>query len=330
MSELNEESGTTETETLEEALSKNFAALSEESVSTEAPPPEETGNVTADESTDELVAETEQESPSDALEPLEKWSESVQDQFRTLEPALQQFLLDREKDVESHLTKESQSLADIRKRYERMDEVFKPYDEYAKQRGVDLTPHVAQALQAYFAYQQDPLSTIRSLIQSAGLEQDQVFEDESLIDPSIRALRQQVSELKQQLQQTQSEPTQDQSEAERTLQAFQEAKDEQGNPKYPHFDQLREMMAPLVNQGKSLEDAYSESLWSLPEFRQAQLEKERKEALKEAESKRAAKVSKAKKAAETLPASDVDTGSGLPKFTGRWEDALKQTLENSQ
>ena len=326
MSESNEESGSVEETTLEDALAANFAALSEETVSTEAAPPEEEGTAPTG---DEQVAETEQESSiEDALEPLEKWSESVQDQFRTLDPALQQFLLDREHDVESHLTKETQSLSEIRKRYERLDEVFKPYDEYASRNGIDMTPHIAQAMQYYMSFQQSPLETVRALIQNAGLEQDQVFEDDSLVDPSIRALRQELRETKQQLQQIQSQPQPDQTEAEQTLKAFEEAKDEQGNLKYPHFEQLREMMAPLVNQGQTLEDAYKQALWTLPEHRQSQLEAERKKAQEATEAKRAKKVSEAKKAADTLPSSDVDTGSGLPKFNGKWEDALKQTMEN--
>ena len=148
MSESDEESGAVEaTETLEQALARNWSD-SEESAQ-EASPPDEPEAVPAD-----VQAESEtQESEPDPLEPLEEWNDDIKTMFAGLPRDAQQFVLDRNHDVESHLTKETQALGDVRKRYERLEEVFKPYEDVAKQSGVDLTPHVAQALQAYFVSQ---------------------------------------------------------------------------------------------------------------------------------------------------------------------------------
>ena len=86
-------------------------------------------------------------------------------------------------------------------------------------------------------------------------------------------------------------------------------------------------MAPLVGAGKSLEDAYNETLWTIPDYRKSQLEAQRKQALKKTEAERAEKAKKAK-AKQSLPSSDVDSGTKLPKMNGKWETALKHTLSN--
>jgi len=93
-------------------------------------------------------------------------------------------------------------------------------------------------------------------------------------------------------------------------------------------------MAPLVEQGKSLEEAYEATVWTIPEHRQAAekaaLEKAEKEAKKEADKARMEKVRKAK-TAETLPSSDTDKGTtrkGLQEVGG-WYGALKEVANQS-
>lgn len=318
-----EESGNTP-ESLEDALAKNYAALSAgEDTST----PADSGDVAADETQVEQVAEQEQESPEgDALEPLEKWSDQQKEIFAGLPVEVQQAWLDREKDVERYLTKETQSLSETRKRYEKLDKVLNPYEDMLSKHGIDLAPHLANAMNYYLQFQQDPQGTIRALIQQNGLSQDQLFEEETG-DPDLRALRAELNQTKQALAQLQSTRSDDSAE-QRIIDEFVKSVDSEGKPKYPHFEQVRGLMAPLVADGKSMEDAYSEAVWSIPEYRTAQLDKERKDALKKADEKRQKKASDAKKAAEVLPSSDVDSTTGMPKMNGNWEDALRHTLNN--
>ena len=331
MSEHSEEPTEVEQEqTWTDALTATAQDLSnpdEETVSTDTTPPAEEGDVTSDETQVELEAEQIQETEEVALEPLEKWTDEQKEMFNGLETTAQQFLLDRHKDVESHLTKETQSLSETRKRYERLDEVLKPYDELLKPRGVELAPHLHNAMQYYLAYQQDPLSTVKNLIQSAGLDQSQVFEDDSLVDPSIRALREDNAKIRQQLATFQSQPSNDTQAAQTELTSFKTATNEDGTSKYPHFEQVRALMAPLVSQGKTMDEAYKETLWTLPEHRKAQMAAETKKATDELSKQRQKKATKAKKAADVLPSSDVDKGAEKTEFRG-WNDALKNTLSN--
>lgn len=307
---------------LEQALQQNFAAASEP----------DSGDAAGGDAEVEVEAEAEeqpesevQESESEPLEPLETWSEERKEYFKTLDRQAQEFLLERHKEFEADYTKKSQELAEQRKKFEKLDEVLKPYDEVLRQRGIDIAPHVANALQYYFAYQQDPVSTVRNLIQSQGLTQDQIFEDDSDVDPTTRALRERLDKTERELAELKRQPTPDQSQAQRELESFKSATDEQGNPKHPYFEQVKHLMAPLVNEGKSLEDAYDQVVWSLPEFRKSQLEAERKKAQKEAEAKRAEKAKKAKSASEVMPSSDVDKSTGKTDFSG-WDKALHETL----
>lgn len=311
-----------------QALSETFKAASEPDPSTETPaaesPPDPQSEVAKS-------AEAVVEASKDTLQPLEKWSSEVKTLFASLDSKAQQFLLDRERDVESHLTKRSQELSDIQKRYARLDDVLKPYDEVAKRQGVDLTPHVAQALQHYMAYQRDPASTLKQLIQASQLSPEQLFGQEEA-DPTIRALRNDLVQTRNevaQLKQGQSQVSE--SQLNQQIQAFKDAKNEKGEPQNPHFERVRHLMAPLVAEGKSMQDAYNEVVWAVPEYRQAVEKAERakaeKEAKAEAERQRVTKVKNAKRA-ETMPSSDSDRGTA-PKKMKNWEEALRETLSRS-
>jgi hypothetical protein len=273
-------------------------------------------------------AEAVVEESKDALQPLEKWPDEVKSLFSSLDAKAQQFLLDRERDVESHLTKRSQELSETQKRYSRLDDVLKPYDEVARRQGVDITPHIAQALQHYMAYQRDPASTLKQLIQASQLSPEQLFGQEDNADPTIRALRTDLAQTRNevaQLKQGQSQVSE--SQLTQQIQAFKDAKNEKGEPQNPHFERVRHLMAPLVAEGKSMQDAYNEVVWAVPEHREAvakaEREKSEKEAKAKAERERVAKVKNAKRA-ETLPSSDADKGTA-PKKARNWEEALRET-----
>ena len=311
-----------------QALSETFKAASEPDPSTETPaaaPEPEPSSETAE------VAEAvvEESSKEDALQPLEKWPDDVKTLFSSLDTKAQQFLLDREKDVESHLTRRSQELSEIQKRYERLEDVLKPYEEVARRQGIDLTPVVAQAMQAISSYQRDPVSTLKQLIQASQLSPEQLFGNENE-DPSIRALRTDLSQTRAELASLKQGQTQaSESELSQKVQAFKDAKNDQGELAHPYFEQVRELMAPLVAKGQSMDDAYNAVVWTVPEHRvaseKASREKAEKEAKAAAEKARLEKLKNAKRA-ETLPSSDADRGTAPKKFSG-WAAALQETAE---
>lgn len=312
-----------------QALSDTFKAASEPDPSTETPAAEpEPETETAE------VAEAVVEESQDALQPLEKWTDEVKTLFSSLDRKGQQFLLDRERDVESHLTKRSQEISEVQKRYERLDEVLKPYEEVAKRQGIDLAPVVAQAMQAISSYQRDPVSTLKQLIQASQLSPEQLFGQEDQ-DPATRALRSELTQVRQELASLKQGQTQmTDSQLASQVQAFKDAKDEKGEPLHPFFDRVRSLMAPLVAEGKTMEQAYNDVVWSVPEYRQG-LDKRAKEEAVKAEKEAKAKAERARldklknaKRAETLPSADAERGVA-PKAVKNWEEALRETLSRS-
>ena len=343
MPEPSQESGTVEksvdwAQALSETLSKSQAAP-EAKPETETKEASTTSEVTSTEAQTEKVEKTEvgevRES-QDALKPHERWSEEVKSYFSKLDKQGQQFLLDREKDVEGHLTKRTQELSETQKRYQKLDDVLKPFDEVARKSGVELTPHVAQALQYYFAYQRDPVSTVKALIQAQKLTPELLGLVDDGTDPNIKALRNQLDETRRELAGLKQGSIQAiESQYVSHITAFKDAKNEDGSAKYPHFESVREVMAPLVAKfegtmtpTEALAKAYEQAVWAIPEYRdreiKAKQETAEKEAKKVAEKARLDKIKKAK-SAETLAPSDVDQGSAKAPMKS-WEDALKGTL----
>ena len=341
MPESLQESGTAEksvdwaqalTETLSKSQEKPEAKAEPETKAAKEPDPSDVHSTDHSEDSKETKDETEAsevQQSKDAVEPPEKWSEEVKTYFRKLDPVGQKFLLEREKDVEGHLTKRTQELSETQKRYQKLDDVLKPFETVAKQSGVEIAPHVAQAMQYYVAFQRDPVGTVRALIQANKLTPEMLGLVDDGTDPNIRELRNELGQTQREiasLKQGTVQATESQYAAQ--IAAFKDAKNEDGSAKHPLFERVRTLMAPLVDSGKSLEESYAEVVWALPEYRESQLkatkEQSEKEAKKKLETARLDKLKKAK-SAETLAPSDADKSNGVKKFSG-WESALQESL----
>ena len=125
--------------------------------------------------------------------------------------------------------------------------------------------------------------------------------DDDLADPQVKALQKQVQNLTSQLSTFQTETqTAQQQTLQDQLDSFKNETDSDGKLVRPHFDQVRGLMAPLVNEGKSLSEAYEQVVWSVPEFREAQIKSKSEAEKKEDELEKARKVKQAKKAANSI------------------------------
>jgi hypothetical protein len=332
MSQPGEESGTAEKPQVEtdwaaaltETLSKSSEpAVPETKEASKEPDPTDVPT------TEETVASEVRES-NDALEPPEKWSDEVKTYFKSLDQVGQKFLLDREKDVEGHLTKRTQELSEVQGRYKKLDDVLKPFDEVARQSGSELAPHVAQAMQYYMAYMRDPVSTVKALIQANKLTPEALGLVDDGTDPTIRELRNQLDNTRREVASLKQGTVQvAESQYVAQIDSFKNAKDDAGAVKHPHFESVKELMAPLVNSGKSLEEAYAEVVWALPAYRETQMkatkEQTEKDTKKKADEARVTKVKNAKRA-ETLAPSDAERTTGSAKKFSSWESALQESL----
>src|SRR5688572_22187202 len=300
MPEPGQESGTVEksvdwAQALSDTLSKSQEAPAKIEAAKEPDPSDVHSTDHSEDKPSETEASEVRESAakSDALEPPERWSDEFKSRFRSLGKDEQKFLLDREKDVESHLTKRTQELSETQKRYQKLDDVLKPYEEVARRSGVDLAPHVAQAIQHYMAYQRDPASTLKALIQASKLTPEALGLVDDGTDPNIRALRDQLDETRRELASLKQGTVQaTESQYASQISAFKDAKDDSGALKHPHFDRVREVMAPLAAKlegtmppAEVLAKAYEQAVWALPEYRETQIKEAQEKAEKEAKKK---------------------------------------------
>ena len=141
------------------------------------------------------------------------------------------------------------------------------------------------------------------------------FETESQISQlqqQNQAILAELNQFKQQNLQSARQQTENQ------INTFSLAKDDKGNLKYPHFEQVRVKMGNLIDAGeaKGLEDAYNKAIRLDDELYNQSLDAQRKRAQAEEDARRKAAVEKAKKVrprtATTPPvgsvkASDLDT-----------------------
>lgn len=331
MQESNDQPGENETavetdwdsavaETLEQHLSESDGD-SEEQLVAEEPEPQDEGS------------EPEQDSDTEQLEPLEQWTDEDKERFSTLDADTQKFLLDKHAEIEGGYTAKFQALSGERKRFESINQVLTPYEAVLKQQGLEVAPVLAQSLNLLSTLQRNPAEAVKRAIEAYRLTPESLglAPDDDLTDPSIKAQNERIATLENRLsQQSQSQVIAERNQGQQEIDKFETAVNADGTLKHPHFDSVRTLMAPLVQQGKTLDEAYQAAVFTIPEYRESvtkeSAERARKEAEEAADAARKEKLAKAKKASGTLPPSDVgQENPGKPEHKS-WEDSVRHTL----
>ena len=336
----NESASETVRETLNRVLA-NQEIPQEETAET----PQETEEVEeeATEETEEEVAETEveekaeEEKPLEAITPPQHWPKDFKEDFEKLPVEAQHLLYDRHKELEGDYTKKTQGVAKYRKRQEALDEIMKPYLADFQRAGMDEIGAVRQLFAAHDYLRKDPKQAIQWLAKNYGVDMSEVGMDtaeDEYADPQVKALQQQVAQLQgflNQQQQTQMQSVQQDTQS--MIDKFASAKDANGNPKYPHFEEVRDRMGVLIqgNQAQDLESAYEMAIYADPKLRQSLMDnyaatKTQKEVKTEA-------VKKAKKAQRsTVRGNPTPAEKALPTGLSVRDTIMKsiQQLENNE
>ena len=336
----NESASETVRETLNRVLA-NQEIPQEETAET----PQETEEVEeATEETEEEVAETEVEEtaeeekkPLEAITPPTHWPNDFKEQFNEMDATGQHLFMKRYKDLEGDYTKKTQGVAKYRKRQEALDEIMKPYLADFQRAGMDEIGAVRQLFAAHDYLRKDPKQAIQWLAKNYGVDMSEVGLDtaeDDYADPQVKALQQQVAQLQgflNQQQQTQMQSVQQDTQS--MIDKFASAKDANGNPKYPHFEEVRDRMGVLIqgNQAQDLESAYEMAIYADPKLRQSLMDnyaatKTQKEVKTEA-------VKKAKKAQRsTVRGNPTPAEKALPTGLSVRDTIMKsiQQLENNE
>lgn len=289
-------------ETVAETLSKTLAELqpneeennveqnqdddneSSEEVSEEEESEQDGNTGDSDEETGEEEGKTQEE--VEPLEPPKHWNKEFKEKFNQLEPLAQHMFMDRHKDLESDYTKKTQQIAQYRKRQEAIDGIIKPYMGDFERLGMDEVGAIRQLFAAHDYLKKDPKKAISWLATNYGVDLTAVNDDtaeDDYADPEVKALKQQVAQLEGFLQKQENQRMQsEQQSTQSMIDQFASAKDENGNLKYPHFDNVRKVMGVLIQtqQAQDLEAAYDMAVHADPNLRKSMIDNQVKKASK--------------------------------------------------
>lgn len=311
------------------------SALAEATTESADPPPETVS--TAEETGEQVSTETQEgtDPPTEIIEPPSELSAEQREEFAKLPPGLQRFIADRHRDMRSDYTRKTEEIAKERTKYQELESAFEPYREELALQGTTPAQAASRLLAAQRVLTRDPLNGLKWLSQNLGVDLRQLApqpeKDEEFLSPEVKALKDEVRELRGQIQQQQvGQQTAQAAEAQRVLTEFRTAKDDAGNLKHPHADhpEVRAVMGAFISRGKTLEDAYKEAIYVLPEVRQRIADEAaaaaRAEEAKKAEEARKKKLAEAKTASSTIRSRGV--ADEKPAGKGSIEDDLRAAM----
>lgn len=304
----------------------------------------------SEEGEDELAAEGDEEEgdegeeAEDEYEPLDPpatWPEQEKQFFAALPPAMQHAYVARAQAFHRDYTQKTQAIAQQRQQlqqqfahYSDLDRVIQPHMQQWALNGMNPATAVSQLIALSDFATNDPAGFIKYFSNLRGIDLRQLGspEQEEYIDPQVAALRQPLAQVQAQLNQMQQHFTQSQQAAEqqRYTQAFNSVNagidnfarqtGPDGQPLYPHFNEVMGEMAALIEAGtaSSLPDAYAKAVWLNEGTRAKQLARAR--AAENEQSRQ--RAMRAKRAASSLTGSSGANGA----YTGG-DLSIRETLE---
>lgn len=217
------------------------------------------------------------------------------------------------KESQGYLTKKEQEYADFRKRFDPINEVLSPYEQYWQRQGMDTRQGLSQLLSWGQALASNPQQTLLELAKLYNVNLREAVAEQPYVDPQVQALQQKLQAMEQQLGQYQQSGQQQQyNRVLEQLKAFESATDEQGNPKHPYYSRVFDKMVGLARGGlvNNIEEAYAKAVALDPDI-QAEIAQERaaaEAAARAAEAKKAAEASRTVKSKSTDPGKEPERG----------------------
>lgn len=247
------------------------------------------------------------------LDAPKSYKKEYAEQFKTLSPEWRKYLTEREREVERGFSDFGNRLNG----YKWLDNVLTPRQERLAKAGFAKPQDWIEALaKVDDAFAEDPQGTIKKLAEAYGvsLETNNNTEQNNPLLQKISRLEQNFSSLNGMI------ASQRQAEANQTINNFIEAKDENGNPKHPHFDSVKNVMGQLLNSrmAKDIEDAYAKAVWLVPEVQEKMISARQDAALKK-------KVEEAAKAKEAGFDPKGKAAAAKPELSTR--DLLEQQFD---
>jgi hypothetical protein len=217
--------------------------------------------------------------------PPSTWTAKGKSQWGTLPPDIKREIKKREGDAAEGIRKFKESSAFG----ERISKAVTPYQPFLRQRGVAVEAVVENALNLAYSLSsgtaQEKGAIIRRIAQQYGADLSAAEQKPDPLDQKLAPLLNKIEMLERERlnSQTQSKQQQD-SQLVQTIDSFASETDDTGSLSHPYFDNVRDLMAALLDSGSAstLKDAYALAVETHPQTRDiiratnAQKESERK------------------------------------------------------
>lgn len=245
------------------------------------------------------------------IPPPNSWSKESKELWQAIPPKARQEIYQKELDRERVFTQRTMEAAELKRRYQQLDDLFSPYQDEMLSKGLTPSQLVGQYMMFEKAFSENPAQVIKNLMAAKGLDFNSLTDDPSQINPEIQGLKQQVGTLTQYLQQ-QYQAVDQQAHQARVQEAYDFANetDANGNLIRPYFEQASEMILlhagqlaqryPQATNRQILEAAYDMAIYADPNTRSAVMESyARQQAAKQIEDARK-QAQKARRASSPL------------------------------
>jgi hypothetical protein len=320
MSETNVETPEVDTQSLADALSAEFDKAEQPESPVEQPEKvEEPEASEAEDEETEIADEDEQEAEeAPAIETPEALNAAQKEAFAAIPDEAKKIVSELYDSMKADYTRKTQGLADQGRLATEFQQTVQPYEALIRAEGGTPIGAVKDLLNtAYLLRQGTPqqkLSLIAQTAQQFGVDLSQLSQG---YDPNstVAQLQNELHGLKQTLNQYTTSQTQAvESQAIETIQGFQSAVGDDGNPLHPYFEDVKIEMGALLEKGsaKDLEEAYDMAVNANPRTRAILRENEGKATQLRLARERKEKAAKAKKA-EGLPSGKPGASASKPK-----------------
>ncbi|PKR55408.1 hypothetical protein [Thalassospira marina] len=273
---------------------------SDEADGTEEAPEEDPAGTGADTSEGD-DQEQEEETRAGQIDLPADWPDELKAKVAALPVEAQAAVVETTKGFQADYTRKTMAIAEERKRYEQLEQVFAPHRNSFRQAGITEAQAVQGLLAAEAALNRDPKAAITHLAQHYGVDLSQQAEggENPAHNPELSMLRNELTQVKGQLSQFEAEKQQRHvQDLTGRIETFATAKDASGNILHPHFDAVRNVMSTLLSSGQvqDLEKAYEQAVWLDPGVRQRMLADAEAKTKAEEDRKRKESLDKARRA----------------------------------
>lgn len=236
------------------------------------------------------------------------WSKEERAAFEKLAPEAKGFVLERQKAMQSHMTKVSDEAKLLREFTEPLLNTFKANDEYltrvTKDLGLNAHDLIGNLMETEntlrFGTYKDKVALFRQMAADYRIpvsfgEQDQGQQlpaSQTSTHPVVHDLQQEVAQLKARLEKSETKLKSDNdARFKAEVEAFKTATDANGNPLHPYFDRVVGVMDSVWRSGqaKTLKEAY--------DMATAPIEEAKKDAMRKLQAEQQAAAEKARRAA---------------------------------